>query len=227
MLGTPSAEANIIVVDVSSFSGPNAGVPVNGVETLTIAAANGNSIDLNFHNAPGTADYDSIGIDFHGSATGGIIAYGDFTHSGTYPKAATPTAFSAATSIDARAFANVDGNTFGSGGVFREFYGIAYVSPDITNKYLAFRTNTDGTGSVPNYGWINVSWNSSTLEYLILGAAYESVAGVAIKAGDTGTAAVPEIDPSSLASVMALVMGSGAMLERRRRNRVAKVAESA
>jgi hypothetical protein len=49
---------------------------------------------------------------------------------------------------------------------------------------------------------------------------------LAIKAGDDGSAAVPEIDPSGLASTMSLVMGSAAMLEQRRRKRAA-AAESA
>ena len=72
-----------------------------------------------------------------------------------------------------------------------------------------------------NYGWLEVTWNSSTPQFEILGAAYESDVGVAIKAGDTGSVAVPEIDPNGLASALSLVMGSAAMLEQRRRKRVA------
>lgn len=41
-----------------------------------------------------------------------------------------------------------------------------------------------------------------------------------------GATAVPEIDPSGLASAMSLVMGLAAMLEQRRRKRAAAAAES-
>ena len=42
---------------------------------------------------------------------------------------------------------------------------------------------------------------------------------MAIKAGDTGSAAsVPEIDPSGMGSVLALVTGALGLLERRRLN---------
>jgi hypothetical protein len=76
-----------------------------------------------------------------------------------------------------------------------------------------------------NYGWLEVTWNSSTPQFEIFGAAYESDVGVAIKAGDTGSAAaVPEIDPNGLASALSLVMGSAAMLEQRRRKRAALAA---
>ena len=70
-----------------------------------------------------------------------------------------------------------------------------------------------------------MNWNSTSKEFEILGAAYESVAGVAIQT--PGSAPVPEIDPSGLASAMSLVMGSVAMLEQRRRKRAAVAAESA
>ena len=87
------------------------------------------------------------------------------------------------------------------------------------NSYLGFKT------SQGNYGWIKATWNG-TNTFQLYSAAYETVAGVSIKAGDSGTA-VPEIDPSGLASAMSLVMGSVAMLEQRRRKRAAVAAESA
>jgi len=45
-----------------------------------------------------------------------------------------------------------------------------------------------------------------------------------IKVGNTGAASVPEIDPASAGSVLSLVMGSLALVERRRLRR-AKAAE--
>ena len=98
----------------------------------------------------------------------------------------------------------------------------SYVSPNFeTGSYMGFKT------AQGNYGWLEVTWNSSTPQFEILGAAYESDVGTSILAGDTGSAAaVPEIDPNGLASVLSLVMGSAAMLEQRRRKRAAVAASA-
>lgn len=56
--------------------------------------------------------------------------------------------------------------------------------------------------------------------YTLTEAYYESTPGASINVGDRGTA-VPEIDPASAGSVMSLVIGSLAMLERRRKLRAA------
>lgn len=231
ILGTQSAEAGIVTIDLStagtsgtSISGTNAGLGADQAILWSVYVANGNSASLSLTNFPGDSNYNAIGIDFHGSGPySGMVAYGGFTHTGNYPKSATPTAFSAGALIDGTVFATSFGNCFGSGPTFREFYGIEYLSPDITNKYLAFKTNITAPNTEPNYGWINVNWNSTSKEFEILGAAYESVAGVAIQIPGS----VPEIDPSGLASTMSLVMGSAAMLEQRRRKRAAVAAVSA
>lgn len=215
ILGTAPAEAAVVLVDVSGISGINAGLAPGNSTNLTITAANGNSIVLPIVNRPTNSNYDAIGFDFHGAGNSGLIAYGDYQRTGvTYPKAATPNAFSAGTVIDSSVFANSD-SVFGSGPTFREYYGgTAYVSPDITNKYLAFRTNTAGTGTDPNYGWINVTWNSSTLEFQILGAAYESDAGVAIQT-PSGPAPVAVPGPAPLLGLAAMVNGARAIRRRR------------
>jgi hypothetical protein len=111
------------------------------------------------------------------------------------------------------------------GGAFYNDYSTAFrfathVSPDFgSNSFLGFKDNFG------RYGYIETTWNSTTNQFQIFSAAYESVAGVGIRT--PGGAAVPEIDPSGLASTMSLVMGSVAMLEQRRRKRAAVVAESA
>ena len=83
-------------------------------------------------------------------------------------------------------------------------------------SYLGFET------SQGNYGWIRATWNGT--DFRLYTAAYESVVGTSILAGAGDTAAVPEIDPSGLASTMSLVMGSAAMLEQRRRKRAVAAA---
>jgi hypothetical protein len=228
ILGTQSAEAGIVIIDLStagadgaSITGLNAGLSPGNERGLTINAANGNSAAFFLQNFRGNNRYDTIGSEL---TANGLVAYGGFSHSGRYPRTATPTAFAGGSLIDGSVFSTSSGAQK-QGAAFRSFYDIEYVSPDIRNKYLGFRTNTAGTGNDPNYGWINVNWDSTLKEFEILGADYESVAGVAIQT--PSSAPVPEIDPSGLASAMSLVMGSAAMLEQRRRKRAAVAAESA
>ena len=130
---------------------------------------------------------------------------------------ATPVNFAAGALIDATA----GGSTFVDGYGSTVFKYAAFVSPNFgPNSFLGFK---DALG---RYGYIKTTWNNTTNEFRILSAAYESTPGVAIRAGDPGPSAVPEIDPSGLASTMSLVMGSVAMLEQRRRKRAALAAES-
>jgi hypothetical protein len=86
-------------------------------------------------------------------------------------------------------------------------------------------------GSGVHYGWGQISIHGVTGGFVqgqgftLTEAYYESDEGDSITVGDRGTAAVPEIDPASAGSVLSLVMGSLAMLERRRLRR-SKAAES-
>jgi len=90
--------------------------------------------------------------------------------------------------------------------------------------YFGFKfTNTSGV----HYGWGQLDIHGQTGGYAfgeaftITNAYYESTPGASINVGDTGASAVPEIDPASAGSVMSLVIGSLAMLERRRNLRAA------
>jgi hypothetical protein len=104
--------------------------------------------------------------------------------------------------------------------LFYQYYPGTAKSPNFgADSYLGFKT------SQGNYGWLKATWDGTNFQ--LYSGAYESVVGASIKAGQTSSAAVPEIDPSGLASAMSLVMGSVAMLEQRRRKRAAVVAESA
>ena len=81
-------------------------------------------------------------------------------------------------------------------------------------------------GSGVHYGWGQVNIHGEAEGFLVgqgftfTEAYYNSVAGAPIAVGDRGTA-VPEIDPASAGSVMSLVIGSLAILERRRKLRAA------
>jgi len=82
-------------------------------------------------------------------------------------------------------------------------------------------TNSSGV----HYGWGQINIHGATgglviaQGFTLTDAYYNSVAGAPIAVGDTGSTAVPEIDPAAAGSVMSLVIGSLAMLERRRKLR--------
>ena len=228
VLGTQSAEAAVVTIDLTKvrsdfgnlvdFTGPNAGLTDGSQKNFIVEPINGNRLRLNIENLQGQPGlYNSVGFSLGGAqSTHGLIAYGGFSQPGTYPHAATPTAFSFGTSIDNSAFSSSLGDTFGRGPNFRLHYaGQEYLSPDITNKYLAFKTGITGPNTAANYGWIKVNWNATTRVFELLGAAYESEAGVAIMAGDTGAAAVPEPSTMAVFGLGALVLGAGKVRKQR------------
>jgi hypothetical protein len=211
ILGTQSAEAEILTIEI----GPS-GFNITGVNGGVTA---GTSTNINNFPTTGAGNliltnafsgYQITGLSLQGGPNG-IAAAGGGN--------ARPVNFAAGTLIDA---------TAGGGAFYDDLAGPAFrvgsggsVSPDFgPNSFLGFR---DALG---RFGYIETTWNSTTNEFRILSAAYESVAGVAIRAGDVEPSAVPEIDPTGLASTMSLVMGSVAMLEQRRRRRAALAAES-
>ena len=94
--------------------------------------------------------------------------------------------------------------------------------------YFGFQfTNSSGV----HYGWGQINIHGATGDFVIgqgftlTEAYYNSVAGAAIAVG-AGTA-VPEIDPAAAGSVLSLVIGSLAMLERRRKLRAADASPTA
>jgi hypothetical protein len=91
--------------------------------------------------------------------------------------------------------------------------------------YFGFKfSNTSGV----HYGWgqVNITGTPTGQGYTFTEAYYNNTPDASIQVGDTGgsPSSVPEIDPASAGSVLSLVMGSLAMLERRRLRR-AKAAE--
>jgi hypothetical protein len=95
--------------------------------------------------------------------------------------------------------------------------------------YFGFKfSNTSGV----HYGWGQINIHGTTggysvgQGYTLTEAYYNDTPDASIQVGDTGgsPSSVPEIDPASAGSVLSLVMGSLALLERRRLRR-AKAAE--
>lgn len=104
-----------------------------------------------------------------------------------------------------------------SGGARWNFANSTGTFPVDTVGYAAQRIS-DGVDF--QYGWMQFRVNSNGTVTLIQGA-YQSIPGGAIKAGDTGVSAVPEIDPASFGSALALVLGSLGMIQRRRQKAIA------
>jgi hypothetical protein len=98
----------------------------------------------------------------------------------------------------------------------------SYESPDFgPGSYMGFKT-VQG-----NYGWLEVTWAQATDTFQIYSGAYESVANVAILAGDTGggTSAVPE--PGQVASsLLLLALGAAGVAIQRQRAKKKQQAEA-
>ena len=191
ILGTHSAEAAIVTIDI----GPS-GFNIEGVN------AGGQNI--------GIPDFPISGGGTLSISNGsGMGARGDsnlyFATNGTN---ASPFDFSGGATIGS-SFTGTWSTSLSPTSYFK-YYGD--ISPDFgADSYLGFRT------AQGNYGWMEATWNGTDFQFY--SAAYEDVVGASIVAGDTGSVAVPEIDPNGLASALSLVMGSAAMLEQRRRKR--------
>ena len=198
ILGTQSAEAGIVTIDLASFgmTGVNAGLTSGTFKTVAnFPISGGGSL------ASSNTSFEKGLVFFNGSkmaVNGGYASPHNF---------AAGAAIGSSSSFD----------DYGNKQSFSNFYGQSAVFG--ANSYLGFKT------SQGNYGWLKATWDGTNFE--LYSGAYESVPGVSIKAGDDGSSAVPEIDPSGLASAMSLVIGSAAMLEQRRRKRAAVAAESA
>jgi hypothetical protein len=197
ILGTQSAEAGIVTIDLASFgmTGVNAGLTYGTFRNVyNFPISSSGSLQLT------NLSY-AKGIDF---GTGSKLA----VNSGL----TAPRNFAAGAEIGPTSYFTR----------YAKYQRFKYLSSQSAvfgaNSYLGFQT------SQGNYGWLRATWDGTNFQ--LYSGAYESVAGTPINAGATGTA-VPEIDPTGLASAMSLVMGSAAMLEQRRRKRAAVVAESA
>lgn len=111
------------------------------------------------------------------------------------------------------------GATWQAYGVNILFRRDTYQSADFgPGSYMGFRTPSN------KYGWLEVTWTSSTQQFQILSGAYESDPGVAILAGNTGggPAAVPE--PGTWAAAALLAGGAAFARWRKRRDEAQKEA---
>ncbi|MGA0287807.1 MAG: hypothetical protein ACO3QA_12350 [Phycisphaerales bacterium] len=95
-----------------------------------------------------------------------------------------------------------------------EYAAAPAVSADFgAGSFIAFRFGTSGNY---NYGYLEVTWDSSNTTFQILSGAYESTANTSILAGATAAAV-----PGGGVSAMALMALGGGAFRRRSRGRVA------
>jgi hypothetical protein len=209
ILGTQSAEATPVQINLAAAGNP--GVNITGVNAGVLGSP---KTVLNFPLSGGGTLYV---LKPAGDGSIGLVPSAGLTIAVNGGNA-SPHDFAGGASIGS-AFGGTWSSNYDKTYFFN--YSTNTKSPNFgADSYLGFKT------SQGNYGWLKATWNRDSYDFQLYSGAYESVPGVSIKAGDSGTA-VPEIDPSGLASAMSLVMGSVAMLEQRRRKRAAVAAESA
>jgi hypothetical protein len=201
IVATPVAEAAIVLIDLTStgfdLDGVNAGLSDGGYSDL--------------HNFPISGGGRLEVLNNYGSKLG-LYGYGGlrFAAGSNY---ASPVKFTLNQSIGSSA-------NWSSSETYPLFKRFGDESPDFgSGSYMGFQT------AQGNYGWLEVTWAAATDTFQIYSGAYESVANVAILAGDTGGGAVPE--PGQVASsLLLLALGAaGVAIQRQRAKK--KQAEAA
>jgi hypothetical protein len=204
MMATAHSEAAVVAIDLTNVGGNNItgvnGGVANG-STLTISnwlGAGTGTLDI-YNNANGDGGNYLFGFDgdYDLQFAGITGAYG------TYPR---PRNFSSGAAIDSSA-------SWQGGASISVFSRSGTDAPDFgAGSFMGFRFSGDG-GTNWNYGYFEVTWNSTTNVFQILSGAYESTANTAI----TTPAAVP----GAGLSAMALMALGGGSFRRRSRDRVA------
>ena len=201
IVATPSADAAIVTIDITStgfgLEGPNAGLSHNSDRTI-----------LSFPISGGGKLYVNNFSSQKGFAGASNLSFA----TGLHP--ASPVKFTLNQSIDASADWRPS--------IWDYFKFFSYESPDFgAGSYMGFKT------AQGNYGWLEATWNGTTDTFQIYSGAYESVANVAILAGDTGggTSAVPE--PGQVASsLLLLALGAAGVAIQRQRAKKKQQAEA-
>jgi hypothetical protein len=216
ILGTQSAEAAIVSIDLTNvngkdFTGVNAGLSAGSYARFSMSFG-----------AAGTLYFDALNrADINNNLYTGLqalVGQGGIANGGSRN---TPTQFDFGDPIGGSASDFVPGKYGNNPLFYYKNYGVHAAPP--FDGYLGFLSSgTDYQGTNGVYGWIRATWDGDGTNFQLYSAAYESTPGLPILAGAVPVpSGVPEIDPSGLASTMSLVMGSVAMLEQRRRKRAA------
>jgi hypothetical protein len=187
LMATATGEAAIVMIDLTNVNGQN------------ITGANAGLASGNFQNISNWLGVGTGTLSVYSAAIGpywGLDGSYGLEFALSTPGFAKPGNFAAGTTIDAAAtFSNV-----ASQSSFR--WGTFYTSPDFgANSFMGFRFGTVAGNYY--FGYLEVTWNSSTLTFQILSGAYESTVNTAILAGATPPSGVP-VPAASLLALMAL-----------------------
>jgi hypothetical protein len=196
MVGTPDAEAAVVAIDLTNVNGQN----ITGVNA---GLSSGGSLSIPNGLGPGTG--------------GTIVLFNDWTVAGERYWGLGGLEFAVGSG-------NANPSNFGVGSyigpstpvssytrstTFRwiDSYSVSSTAPNFgTGSFMGFRF---ASGLDFSYGYLEVTWTSSTNTFQILSGAYESTVNTAILAGAT-----PVPAPSALAL---LALGGGAFRRARAR----------
>ena len=200
-LGTQSAEAEIVPIDLTNvngqnFTGVNAGLSAGSGARFSMSFGAAGALEFNVKNRQNNF-YRYTGLQALGGQ-GGIANGGSIN---------TPTQYSFGDPISGSASAFLPGN-FGLNPLFYYKYNGVHAAPSF-DGYLGFLSSgTDGDGTNGVYGWIRATWDGTNFQ--LYSAAYESTPGQSITAG-----VVPEPSTTALLGLGALALGAGAVRKQR------------
>jgi hypothetical protein len=207
MMATAHSEAAVVMIDLTNVQGNNITGPNGGPQSSAnfsiydwLGAGTGTLEIYNNYNSSGSNSY--FGLD---GDTGTGPSYLYFAITGGY---ATPRNFAFGNTIDSSAnWSDSSDQT-----AFR--YDASTAAPDFgAGSFMGFRFGTSGNY---NYGYLEVTWNSSTNVFQLISGAYETTVNTSILAGAT-----PSAVPGGGVSAMALMALGGGAFRRRSRGRVA------
>ena len=207
-----TSHAAIVNLDVSGFSGTNAGLASGDWKTIDLSTLDSRlSGAFTFRNGTGNNEYQFTCIE---ADSGAAIATGYY--------AATPRKLVSGALIDIGLNGGTSLGYFSSIGSISGFRAVLYSYNEESSSWELESTSVSpdfGPGSFlgfvdanERYGWLEVTWNSELGNFEILSGAFESVASVAIPAG--AVAAVPE--PAGALGTLGL-LSAGMFLRRRQR----------
>jgi len=190
IVGTAPVEAGIVQINIGpsgfNIGGVNAGLDA-GYYTVksNFPLTGGGQLSL------ANAAYGQWGL-----SGGGNLAFAASTST------ASPTKFTTGQTIS--------GSTvFQTSNYFTVFRDGSTASPNFgAGSYMGFRTAQN------YYGWLEVTWNSTSTQFQILAGAYENTANTPITVG-----AVPEPTTIAMTGVAALALGAGAIRRARQARR--------
>lgn len=195
LLSCGEADAAVVSINVGptgfNIAGINAGLSAGTTGSRAdFPTTGGGTLNL-YNNLNTNVDFSSIGL--------GAYSQGSYLQFAVGVNTASPTNFSAGQTVSSLAdFTNSFTNS-----KFKTFYSTTSTSPDFgAGSYMGFR---DVLG---RYGYLEVTWSSSSSQFQILSGAYESVPGTPI--------VVPEPATMGAIGVAALALGAGAIRRSRK-----------